>query len=127
MKFIKLSHVAAIILLSCYGLLAARKPEVTSLAYWAMIIFYAFIIAGIFKNKLWFIRISLVPPLVAFILSAPMVIYNTIAFLTGHSLYQDSPATILVVAVIAIMVTLPAFMVLVAYWKSRGLWLKQNT
>lgn len=87
MKFIKISHVVAIILLSCYGLLAVRKPVIVSIGYWVMIAVYLFVIAGIFKNKLWFIRASLIPPILVFGLSAPMVLYNIFAFITDHPLY----------------------------------------
>lgn len=127
MEFIKASHVIVVILLGCYGLLGLNNPNIGFFIYWALLVLYVGLVVGVFKNVLWCIRLSLLPPLLAFLVSAPMVLFNAYAFLVGHSLYQDSPATILVVAIIAVFVTIPAFFVVVAYWKNRGLWLNVNT
>ena len=127
MKFVKASHLIVAILLGCYGLLGVRNPDVTFLVYWTLLVIYIVLIVGVFKSNLWCVRVSLIPPLLAFLVSAPMVLYNAYAFLTRHPLYQDSPATILVVAVIAVFVTIPTFFVLAAYWKNRGLWFNLNT
>jgi hypothetical protein len=123
MKFIKISHVLAVIMLFIGGLLATSSVPYGMFAYWTILIGYFLVVAGLFRGKIWSIRVSIIPPAIIFLLSAPMVLYNCYAFITGHTLYKDSPATIFVVAIYAIIFTLPSFLVLMAYWRHRHAWL----
>jgi hypothetical protein len=127
MKLILFFHICTAILLSFYGLIGMINPKPWLPFWWAVLLVYYFLIFGVHKNRLWAIRASILVPLLGFIITAPSVIYNIYAFLTQHPLYQDSPATIFVVAVIALLVTLPSFIVLVAYWFRRNVWLPRNT
>jgi hypothetical protein len=77
------------------------------------------VVVGVFRRSRRFLPLSVFPAALLVAFSAPMVIWNVFAFLTGHLLYLDSPGTIFVVLVIAIMVTLPSTVVLAIYWARR--------
>ncbi len=88
---------------------------------------YFLLIAGVFRENPWCVRISLIPPLVGFLVTMPLVVYNFYAFSINDPMYQDSPATIFVVAIMAIFITIPSGLVIAAYWRSRRLWFPHNT
>ena len=57
----------------------------------------------------WFV--ALVIPILPLLRWTPMVIVNFWMFFTGHELYQDSPATIFIVAMNAFMFVLPGMLI----------------
>jgi hypothetical protein len=118
-KFIRAFHVIALGLLALFGGLVTLRLEWAVLWYWIFWLAYAGLVFGIQGESKWCLRLSILPPFVVFLLTAPNVVYNIYSFLTGHPLYQDSPATIFVVAVTAILLSLPSGLVLVAYWFNR--------
>jgi len=127
MKLIKSFHIILAILLSMYGLLGINNPTSWHLVWWFGLLTYYFLVSGVFKEKLIFIRLSIIPPVLAFLITAPLVTYNFYAFATKDTLYLDSPATMFIVAILALLVTLPSFMLLVIYWLNRNVWLQENT
>lgn len=122
-KLIKWGHVLAAILLSAYGFLGFYNMKPWVYVWWPLLLMYYFLIAGVFRGRIWSIRLSIMPPLLAFLITAPMVTMNIFMFITGHELYRDSPATIFIVGVVAILVTMPSFLVLILYWRNRQFWL----
>lgn len=52
-----------------------------------------------------------------------MVVINFWMFFTGHELYQDSPATIFIVALNAIMFVLPGLLIYFLIFLDRKRWL----
>jgi hypothetical protein len=70
-------------------------------------------------DNIWCARLLAMPPLLIVVFTAPMVLYNFYAFASGNPLYQDSPATIIVVAILALFITVPSACVLGAYWHQR--------
>ena len=119
MRLISTFHVCALALLVGYGVLSAHHPTLWIALFWTIVVVYSVVVVGMFRGSRRFLQLSVFPPALLVVLSAPMVIWNVFAFLTGHPLYLDSPATILVVLVIAMMVTLPSIVVLAVYWARR--------
>jgi hypothetical protein len=119
MRLIATFHVCALALLVCYGVLSAHRPILYTTLFWTFVVVYSGVIVGVFRGSRYFLQLSVFPPALLVALSAPTVIWNVFAFLTGHPLYLDSPGTILVVLVIAMMVTLPSTVVLAVYWTRR--------
>jgi hypothetical protein len=119
MRLISTFHICALALLIGYGVLSAHQPKLYTTMFWAIFVAYSAVVIGIFRGSRLFIRLSVIPPALLVILSVPLVIWNVFAFLTGHALYLDSLATIFVVLVFALMVTVPSIVVLVVYWARR--------
>ena len=119
MTLIRIFHVVALILLAVYGVLAAGRLDLRSVSYWVLWLGYAALLLGAARKLKWCLRLSILPPLLMFLVTAPSVLYNAWAFATRHPLYQDSPATIFVVGITAICLTIPSAVVLAAYWRHR--------
>jgi len=119
MRLISTFHVCVLALLVGYGVLSAHQPTLWTALFWTIVVVYSAVVAGIFRGCRRVLQLSVFPPALLVALSAPMVIWNVFAFLTGHPLYVDSPGTILVVLVVAMMVTLPSIVVLAVYWARR--------
>lgn len=62
------------------------------------------------KSKLAWI-VAMIVPLLPLARWAPMVFLNFWMFITGHELYQDSPATIIVIVYYAIALVLPGLLI----------------
>ena len=97
MRLISTFHVCVLALLVGYGVLSAHQPTLWTAVFWTIVVIYSAVIVGIFRGSRRILQLSVFPPTLLVVLSAPMVIWNVIAFLTGHPLYLDSPGTILVV------------------------------
>jgi hypothetical protein len=119
MRLISTFHICALALLIGYGVLSAHQPKLYTTMFWAIFVAYSAVVIGIFRGSRLFIRLSVIPPALLVILSVPLVIWNVFAFLTVHALYLDSLATIFVVLVFALMVTVPSIVVLLVYWARR--------
>jgi hypothetical protein len=118
-RFIRVFHIASLALSLLYGVLAAHRLEWSSLYYWCFWLIYFGLVFGIEGDLKWCLRLSVLPPLVIFVLTTPNVVYNIYAFLTGDPLYEDSPATILIVGIVAVCMSLPSGLVLWTYWVNR--------
>ncbi|BCM89009.1 hypothetical protein IAD21_00851 [Abditibacteriota bacterium] len=119
MTAIKIFHFTALSCLTLYGALAARGLQGEARFYWMFVLVYVILWCGLTWDNLWCARLLVIPPLLGVLLTAPMVLYNFYAFLLVNPLYRDSPATIIVVAIVASWVTGPSLFVLAAYWKCR--------
>lgn len=86
---------------------------------WLVWLVYATLLFGLMLDNLWCARLLILPPLLLVLSSVPMVLYNFYAFASGNPLYQDSPGTILIVALFALFLTVPSALVLTAYWNQR--------
>ena len=126
MNLIKFGHVTAAVLLSLYGLVGLGNPSKAVAVWWLVLVVYYFLIWGVFKKNIFSIRLSMVLPLLAVGVTVPFVFYNLFMFFTDHPVYQDSPATILVVLIVGVVVTLPSLVVLFGYWRARGVWLPSS-
>ena len=120
MTTIRMFHLLLLVSLASYGALAMRVASIESGIYWILWIAYAGLLVGERRKVRWCTRLAVLPPLLVFLMSAPLVLYNIWAFVVGHALYQDSPATILVVGILAVSFSLPSALVLGAYWQHRG-------
>jgi hypothetical protein len=69
---------------------------------YAVISFFALV------GKRWAIGISVIIAILLMIRWLPMVAINTWMFMSGHELYQDSPATILVVLSYGVVFAIPS-------------------
>ena len=89
-------------------------------AIWLAMATYLGILIGASRSQIVCVWLSVLPPAGIFLWTAPNVIYNFWAFATGAQIYQDSPSTIFVVAIMAIFLTIPSAATLGAYWRQRG-------
>jgi len=119
MTAIRIFHIATLALLAAYGALAAHRPALGSVVYWVFWLAYVGLVLGAHRRNRWCMKLSVTPPLLVFLLTAPNVAYNFWAFISGHPLYQDSPGTIIIVGIMALCLTLPSALVLAAYWVNR--------
>jgi hypothetical protein len=116
MSGIKLYHVAATMFLALCGFISSQSA--TS-PFWLVWLLYAGLLVGLLKNNIWCARLLALPPLLVASYTVPFVLYNFYAFVSGHPRYQDSPGTILVVFVQAVLAS-PSAAVLFAYWSERN-------
>ena len=119
MMVIRIFHIATLVLLAAYGALAFHRPVLGSVIYWAFWLAYVGLVLGAYRRYKWCMKLSVTPPLLVFLLTAPNLAYNFWAFISGHPRYQDSPGTILIVGTMALCLTLPSALVLGAYWGNR--------
>ncbi len=119
MRLIRVFHITSLSLLLFYGVLAVHRINFGSLVFWSFWLAYAGLVFGMQGERIWCLRLLVLPPLIVFLSTVPNVVYNIYAFLIGDPLYQDSPATILIVGIVAVFVTLPSGLVLAAYWRYR--------
>jgi hypothetical protein len=121
MKQVRIFHCISFVMMIGYGMIASRRFDQAAFLFWGLIIGYLVLILGVFRGTKLSLKLSVIPPALAFLYTAPTVLYNLVAFIFGHPLYKDSPVTILVVGVVAVFVTVPCGLVLVSYWKQRKL------
>jgi len=72
-------------------------------------------------GKKWATGVSVVVALLLMLRWLPMASINTWMFVTGHELYRDSPATILVVISYGVVFAIPATVLSILYalhWKN---------
>ncbi len=119
MRLISIFHVCALVLLLSYCVLSRDQATLYSTPFWTIVVVYSVFVVGILRGSRRFLQLSVFLPALLVAITAPMVILDIFAFLTGHPLYLDSPGTIFVVLVIAIMVTLPSIVLLVVFWTCR--------
>jgi len=82
---------------------------------------YVYMIVALYRGKRWAWWLCWVPPLISLVLAAPNVVYNFVLFFSDDPLYLDSPGTILVVAVHAILFVIPPSAIAVLLVWSRTL------
>lgn len=74
---------------------------------------YAALSLAAFRRKRWATYLALLPPVLSLLAVGPNVVYNFYAFLTDDPLYLDSPGTIFIVGIEAIIFIIPAIIILV--------------
>lgn len=121
MRQIKIFHSITLIMMVAYGMISARRLDRGAIIFWVLVVGYLVLILGVFRGTKSLLKLSVIPPALFFLATAPNVLLNIFAFISGHSLYKDSPRTIIVVGILAICVTLPSGLVLATYWKQRKL------
>ena len=82
---------------------------------------YVYVIVSLYRGKRWGWWLCWVPPLISLVLAAPNVVYNFVLFFSHDPLYLDSPGTILVVAVNAILFVVPPLVIAILLFWSRTL------
>jgi len=113
MRNIPLFHIGNLLILAAYCLLAA------SVFYWIAWLIYFIVFLGTLKRNIWWMRLAILPPLLIVLITVPFLASNSYALLLGSALYQDSPATIIVVCIFGLLTTLPSALVLGSYWIHR--------
>jgi hypothetical protein len=77
-----------------------------------LVALYAFLIASLHQRKVWAWWLCWLPPIIALALAGPNVVYNFILYFRDDPMYLDSPGTILVAALNAILFVIPALCIL---------------
>lgn len=114
---LKFNRVWALILVLIFGLSALYGSRLPLLV--AAIVYLAASFLAVRQNRVAVIMVFIFSGIVM-LRFLPMVLYNLAMFVFGHPLYQDSPATILVLLVIAMLFAIPATVVsafFVRYYK----------
>jgi hypothetical protein len=91
----------------------SRGGTTPGLVLFGLIALYVLVIISLQKRRPWAWWLCWIPPIVSLALAAPNVIYNVVLFVKRDPLYLDSPGTILIVAVNAILFVIPPLCVLV--------------
>jgi len=63
--------------------------------------------------------VALVAPVVICARWLPMVLLNVVAFVRDDPLYLDSPATIFIVAIDALILVVPSLVLIALFWRQR--------
>ena len=71
------------------------------------------------RRKHWAVVLTAVITIIMMCYWVPIVVVNTWMYLTGHALYLDSPATIIIVAIYAIIFAFPATVLSMMYFTKR--------
>ena len=99
--------------------LSVNAPVPNRLAFLAVACVYLLAcIAALQSSRVAWI-ISLLVPIVICALWLPMVVVNLVAYAKEDSRYRDSPATILVVGVEAVVFAAPALLLVILFWRER--------
>ena len=100
--------------------LSVNAPEPNRLAFLGVACVYLLAcIAAVQSSRVAWI-ISILVPIVICALWLPMVVVSLIAYAKGDPRYRDSPATILVVAVEAVVFAAPALLLVILFWRQRA-------
>ncbi len=101
------------------GLRAFASGSFMGVAFGAISIAYlAAALACLTNSKAGWI-VALAVPILPLLRWTPMVVMNFWMFFTGHELYKDSPATIFIVAINAIMFVLPGLLIYLCLFLDR--------
>jgi hypothetical protein len=75
------------------------------------------------RSHRWAIALVVLAATLVMFCSLPLVVLNTGMFFSGHQLYQDSPGTIFVVLVNAVVFAIPATSICILFvWRRHELW-----
>lgn len=113
MRYLQYAHIVNLVLLAIFCLLAA-KP-----IFWIAWAIYCCVFLVTFSHHIRWMRLVIVPPLLICLTAAPIIAYNVFLFAAKDRLYLNSPATIFVVLVFALLTLLPSALVLSLYWFNR--------
>lgn len=84
----------------------------TSLVFFSASVAYAALSIAAYRGNRWYRWIAALPPAFAFLNWGPWAIYNLYLYLADDPLYLDSPAAIIVVGANALVLLMPALVVL---------------
>lgn len=104
-------HVLFALLLTWSAVMGIVKEITLGSSVWiAFVCAYWVVIAGMFRNRRIAWLLAIIPPAYVALRIGPMLIINVYMFATGHELYLDSPATIIIVFIYGVVVLLPSLM-----------------
>jgi len=92
------------------------SPRAVFLALSVCFVIVAF--QAISKNR-WAVAISILVASLVMVRWLPMVVVNSWMFISGHELYQNSPATIFIVIINIIIFTAPSTALCISYFLNR--------
>lgn len=88
-----------------------------------LVVGYVVIAVFTLLGKRWAWGISVIVAFSLMIRWLPMVLINAWMFISGHELYQDSPATIFIVLLYAVLFAIPATFLCGLYiWQRKRIW-----
>jgi accessory gene regulator protein AgrB len=98
-----------------FALLEIGLHTATRLVMLSLTILYLGVAILALRGWRWALLLSVAVALLEVVWWAPALITNMWMFVTGHELYQDSPATIIVVLIEALLLVIPAAVLCIAY------------
>ena len=117
-RSVQLSWASALV--AIFVALSVNAPVPNRLAFLAVACVYLLAcIAALQSSRVAWI-ISILVPIVICALWLPMVVVNLVAYAKGDPRYRDSPATIVVVAVEAVIFAAPALLLAILFWRQRA-------
>ena len=112
-----------VVLLAEFAYLALGRYSHTRGVMVALSVAYAIIAILALRLQRWAVAVSVGVAILLMIRWLPMVVVNFWMFAAGHKLYQDSPATIFIVVVYAVVFAAPATLLSTLYvFKRKELW-----
>ncbi len=111
-------HGFFLVLLGGFGGIAFLRLSLGSMLYWLMFLSYLFVLFGIVKRHSFFIKVSVIPPLLVFLCTSPVVIQSLANLMYGGS-ENLSPRDIFGFFIVGGGLTLPSYLVLRKYWIRR--------
>ncbi|TWU35191.1 hypothetical protein Q31b_52870 [Novipirellula aureliae] len=116
-KFVQLLWAAFFVL--TIGLRAIASGSLLGVSFGVVsVVYLVATLACLANSRLGWI-VALAVPILPLLRWTPMVVINFWMFFTGHELYQDSPATIFIVAINAIMFVLPGLLIYLCLFLDR--------
>ena len=117
--FLKANAAWSIVLVGALGLLAVGGPSVVRAALLALAVSFAGASLSALRHRRWAVAVVVIAAPAVALLWTPTVVVNFWLFAQGDTRYRDSPATILVVALYAVLFALPSCMLAVGYGLNR--------
>jgi len=109
--------VAILMTLSVNALVNAQSVKGLPFLLLAVLYLFACIRAWGPSRVAWVV--ALVTPVVICARWLPMVLVNVVAFVRDDPLYLDSPATIFIVAIDALILLVPSLVLIALFWRER--------
>jgi hypothetical protein len=120
MKAIRLIQLIwAATLVAILAALSLNAPTVKGLPFLVLAAVYLFACIRAWGSSRAAWVVALVAPVVICARWLPMVLLNVVAFVRDDPLYLDSPATIFIVAIDALVLVVPSLVLIALFWRQR--------
>lgn len=114
-QLLKSNSVWSILLVCAFGALAGFAPETGRILLLTLAIGYGGVALLALKKRPWAVGVSIIVAIGACLRWAPVVVLNTWLFVSGDARYRDSPGTIIIVGVYALLFAIPATFLVIGY------------
>lgn len=114
-QLLKSNTAWSVLLVLAFGTLAGLAPAAGRILLLTLAVGYGGVALLALKKHRWAVGVSILVAIGACLRWAPVVLLNTWLFASGDARYRDSPATIIVVGVYALLFAIPATLLVIGY------------